>query len=177
MQEHKDEELFIIFKVSTGSQRNSAFDCLYMRYSEQITQYFYFALNKDYEKAKDFSHDLFIKLLESTDKFDSKQLFKPWIYRVASNMCKNDFRKMNVINKFQEHVSTTSSPFTELNETEARLARCIRSLDQEHRSLIALRFKINLSIKEIAEIYECPEGTIKSRLFYATKELSKRYKQ
>ncbi|MEA3451458.1 MAG: sigma factor-like helix-turn-helix DNA-binding protein, partial [Bacteroidota bacterium] len=47
---------------------------------------------------------------------------------------------------------------------------------QEKRSLIVLRFKLNLSIKEIANIYECPEGTIKSRLFKATKELSRLYK-
>jgi len=35
---------------------------------------------------------------------------------------------------------------------------------------------MKLTVKEIAEIYECPEGTIKSRLFYATQELSKLYK-
>jgi RNA polymerase sigma-70 factor (ECF subfamily) len=92
-------------------------------------------------------------------------------------MCRNDYRKSEVANRFNEYILKSIENYTVLNETEAKLAVCIKNLKQEQRSLIVLRFKIKLSIKEIARIFECPEGTIKSRLFYATKELSKNYKK
>jgi len=177
MQGLTDEELIEVIQKYEGSRRKKAFDCLYLRYYTPITQYFYFALNKDFEKAKDFFHDLFLKLLESPDRFDTSRPFKPWIFRVAANMCRNDYRKSEVANRFNEYILKTTENYTVLNETEAKLAVSIKKLNSEQRSLIVLRFKINLTIKEMAGIFECPEGTVKSKLFYATKELSEHYKK
>jgi RNA polymerase sigma-70 factor (ECF subfamily) len=82
-----------------------------------------------------------------------------------------------VVQKYHNHIISTSHTSILDDETENALRICINKLSQEFRSLIVLRFKMKLTIKEIADIYECPEGTIKSRLFNATKELSKIYKQ
>ena len=90
-------------------------------------------------------------------------------------MCKNEYRRLDVVNRFYEQEQIPSTYDTNLNEKQAKLSEGIKRLPMEKRSLIVLRLKINLSIKEIAEIYQCPEGTIKSRLFYALKELSKYY--
>jgi RNA polymerase sigma-70 factor, ECF subfamily len=177
MQAYSDEELIEVYRTTNGNQRWKAFDCLYLRHTDSLINYFFFALGRDNEKARDFAHDLFIKILESPEKFDSSQLFKPWIFRIASNMCKNEYRKLEVVSKYKAHVQKSALLYEELNDKELRLSECIKSLPQEQRSLIVLRFKIKLTIKEMAEIYQCPEGTIKSRLFYATKELSKQYKE
>lgn len=174
---YSDEELIEIYRTTKGNQRRQAFDCLYLRHTDSLINYFFFALGRDNEKARDFAHDLFIKILESPDKFDSNQLFKPWIFRIASNMCKNEYRKLEVESKYQAHIHRSALKYEEINEKELRLSECIKSLPQKQRSLIVLRFKIKLTIKEMAEIYKCPEGTIKSRLFYATKELSRHYKK
>jgi RNA polymerase sigma-70 factor (ECF subfamily) len=176
MQGYSDEELIQEFRTTNGSQRQKAFDCIYLRHAEPVAQYFFYALNRDYEKSKDFAHDLFLKLLEAPEKFDTNLPFKPWLYKVAANMCKNEYRKAEVVNKFRDHFQKTDPHFSILNETEILLNESIKKLNQEQRSLIVLRFKIELSIKEIAAIHECPEGTIKSRLFYAVKELSKHCK-
>jgi RNA polymerase sigma-70 factor, ECF subfamily len=176
MQGRTDEELIEILKNGNGSQKREAFDCLYLRYAEPLTQYFRFALQKNNDKAGDFLHDLFLKIWENPEKFDTSQQFKPWVYRVAANMCKNDYRRLTVAGKFRFHVLQTSVHYYQPDENENRLNKCIKKLSREKRSLIVLRFKLNLSIKEIAEISECPEGTVKSRLFYSIKELSKFYK-
>jgi RNA polymerase sigma-70 factor (ECF subfamily) len=91
-------------------------------------------------------------------------------------MCKNEFRNNKVIQKYNNHALAESEQTASLDDPENNLRRCISALNNEQRSLIVLRFKLKLSIKEIAGIYDCPEGTVKSRLFYATKELSKSYK-
>jgi len=174
MKSLSDEKLMEILATNNDGQGRIALDCLYKRYSKPMLNFFYFSLQNDNEKAKDFVHDLFIRIIENKNKFNTKQQFKPWIYGIASNMCKNEYRSNTVIQKFRNHVTQSAEIIA--SEKENDLNNCICNLKQEHRSLIVMRFKLKLSISEMAAIYECPEGTIKSRLFYATKELSKIYK-
>lgn len=177
MQSFTDEQLMNIYQKNKDGQGRIALDCLYNRYAKKLLNFFYFTLHNDYDKAQDFVHDLFVRVIEKHQRFDCNQLFKSWVYRIASNMCKNEFRSHTVIQKYRNHIISVSEPVTSNVETENILRTCINELSQEQRSLIVLRFKLKLSVKEIAEIYECPEGTIKSRLFYVIKELSKLYKQ
>lgn len=172
-----DEQLMEIFCNNKDDQGQIAFDHLYNRYFQKMLTFFFFTLNNDYEKARDMVQDLFLKVINHHLKFSSERFFKPWLYRIASNMCKNEFRSFSVEKKYI-HYAKTSIETSEFTDGKAKaISESIRQLKQEHRALIVLRFKLKLSVKEIAEIFECPEGTIKSRLFYATQELSKIYNQ
>jgi RNA polymerase sigma-70 factor (ECF subfamily) len=177
MQHFTDEQLIEIYQSNIGDQGQVAFGHLYNRYAKLMLNFFYFSLQNDHNKAQDFVHDLFLKILEKHHTFNNNQFFKAWIYRIATNMCNNEFRKNIVIRKYHDHIKSSLEIIILNPETERDLRKCIADLNTEQRSLIVLRFKLKLSIKEIAQIYECPEGTIKSRLFYATKELSKLFKR
>jgi RNA polymerase sigma-70 factor, ECF subfamily len=177
MQTLSDEQLIEVYRSKEDGRGKKALDHLYNRYSKPMFNFFFFALQNDSNKAKDFVHDLFIKVIENQKSFDNNRLFRAWIYRIASNMCKNELRANSVIQKYKKHIVYSSSNFVIKNEREKELSESINKLNQDYRSIIVLRFKMKLSIKEIAEVYECPEGTVKSRLFVATKELSKLYKQ
>lgn len=176
MQHFSDEQLIRFYQGNKGNKGQIAFTHLYNRYAKPMLNFFYFSLHYDYNKAQDLVQDLFVKILEKHYTFNNNQFFKTWIYKIASNMCNDEFRKKNVIKKYNDHIKSSSEIITLNFETERELRKCINDLNSEQRSLIVLRFKLKLSIKEIAQIYECPEGTIKSRLFYATKELSKLFK-
>lgn len=52
------------------------------------------------------------------------------------------------------------------------LTKALEHLDEDRRTMFLLRYQQDLSIKEIAAIYDLPEGTIKSRLFYVKKLLA-----
>ncbi len=170
-----DEQLMEFFQSNKDGQGDIAFDHLYNRYAKRMVNFFYYALNNDYYKAQDFLHDLFLKVIENKAKFDNNQKFQPWIYRIASNMCKNEFRK-NIINqKYRSHLMHNGELIESDEKINDELKITINALEPEQRNLIILRFKFNLTVKEIANIFECAEGTIKSRLFYAIKDLSKIY--
>ena len=80
-----DEELML--SISKGEKK--AFDELYARYADALLRYFTRLLWKDREKAEDFVHDLFAKIIQKPELFDASRTFKTWVYSVANNMCKN----------------------------------------------------------------------------------------
>jgi len=171
-----DEELIIIYQKDKDGRGQMALDHLYSRYAAKMLNYFYFTLHSDIDIAKDFVQDLFIRIIDNHHKFDPDQQFKAWIFTMASNMCKNEFRSQKVVRKYKNHILSASEPVVREIETDSELRKAINKLSQEQRSMVVLRFKMKLTIKEMAEIYNCPEGTIKSRLFYTIQELSKFYK-
>src|SRR5215216_5237282 len=91
-QSMSDEQLVIA--MAGGDQR--AFDNLYGRYCNALTSYFMRMMWRDREKAEDFVHDLFTKLIHRPELFDPSRSFKTWVYSVANNMCKNEYKKQEV---------------------------------------------------------------------------------
>ena len=175
-----DEDLMKF--LSKGDKR--AFDELYKRFYAQLLGYFKNMLWGDREKAEDMVHDLFAKIIKNPDLFDVERSFKTWLFSVASNMCKNEYKKQavrkNTTNGIEEYrsVSSSSNVLTEVQDAQFQHAfeESLQSLDDKHKEVFALRHLDGLSMKEIAEIMEINEGTVKSRLFYATKQLAEKLK-
>lgn len=155
--------------------KQKAMNELFERYSNKMLEFFYYSFNKDREKAKDFTQDLFLKLVEKPESFNIDKKFKPWFYSIASNMCKNEYRKIGTENKYAAHVVNDSKSINK-REDEFVINEALCYLKPAHKSCIILRYKFKMSIKEMSEILDCPEGTVRSQLFYATKELSKHFK-
>ena len=173
-----DEDLMI--SISKGDKR--AFDELYGRYSGPLMGYFTRMLWKDREKAEDFTHDLFAKIIRKPELFDPSRKFKTWAFSVANNMCKNEYKKQEVRKNTSnglDHSFAVSDQnanvLGEVHESQFKneFLNSLEDLDQKHSEVFKLRHIEGLSIKEIAEILEISDGTVKSRLFYATKYLAK----
>jgi RNA polymerase sigma-70 factor (ECF subfamily) len=169
--------------MGNGDQR--AFDEIYKRYSGPLLGYFMRMLWRDREKAEDFVHDLFAKIIRKPDYFDAERSFKTWIYSVANNMCKNEYKKQEVrkgmSNGLDNHYSLSDSNVNVMGEVQDTFFReafekGMQLLDDKHKEAFALRHVEGLSIKEISEILEINEGTVKSRIFYATKYLAEELK-
>jgi RNA polymerase sigma-70 factor, ECF subfamily len=177
-----DEDLM----VSLAKGDHNAFNELYQRYAKIIMLFFKRNLWNDLEKAEDFVHDLFAKIIQKPESFDHARSFKTWFYSVANNMCKNEYKKQeirkNTKHQLSEHVQIADNSQNVLNtvqDNEFSIAfyENIKKIDQKHREVFVLRHFDGLSIKEIATILNANEGTIKSRLFYATKQLASYLKE
>lgn len=176
-----DEDLMIA--VGKGDQR--AFDEIYNRYSGPLLGYFIRMLWKDREKAEDFVHDIFAKIVRKPELFDPTRKFKTWVYSVANNMCKNEYKKQevrkNTSNGLDEHYAVGDANTDVFAEVQDKFFReefdqSLDALDEKHSEAFKLRHIEGLSIKEIAEVLEISDGTVKSRLFYATKYLAESLK-
>lgn len=165
--------------ISKGDKR--AFDELYNRYSGPLMGYFFRMLWKDREKAEDFVHDLFAKIVRKPNLFDTSRNFKTWMYSVANNMCKNEYKKQEIRKNTSNGLDETyqvkdhqTSVLDEVSDSQFKEAfeNSLDVLDAKHSEVFKLRHIEGLSIKEIAEVLELSDGTVKSRLFYATKYLA-----
>jgi RNA polymerase sigma-70 factor (ECF subfamily) len=175
-----DEELMLY--VSQGKEK--AFTELYHRYARRMLYFFYQRLYQDEQKAQDFLQDLFLKILEKQQLFDGSKKFKTWIYTLAANQCKNEYRKDAVrglkvtdfvLDDMPENLSALILPDRfDKNLFATNLKTELNKLDENHRLTFLLRYQEEFSINEISEILGCAEGTVKSRLFYCTKKLALR---
>jgi RNA polymerase sigma-70 factor (ECF subfamily) len=131
-------------KASQGSER--ALEVIYHRYSQPLLRYFYRMLWQDKPKAEDFLHDLFIRILDNRTAFDSSRKFSTW--SVSNHLDQLAFQQ--------------------------KLDQVLCEEDEDVRAMFSLRFELEMDVSEIARVLQCPEGTVKSRLFYLKKRLASR---
>lgn len=174
-----DEALMELIK--NGNEH--AFDELYKRYNKKALAFFYRMFNNDEEKAQDALQDIFMKIVEKPGLFDTEKKFSSWFFSIAWNMCKNEYKHVSIKKNVHAEIKSTESMYDEsffpkisgkidgaaFRET---LASTLESLPADKRSAFLLKYQENRSIKEIAEIQCCSEGTVKSRLFYTVKQLA-----
>ena len=154
----------------------SAFNDLYKRYSNRLLYYFYRMLGNSNEKAQDFLQDIFIKLIDKASTFDSSKKFSTWIFSIAHNMCKNEYRRLQVrkdlsIEKHHENITDNDIDFDiqdiDLDEFKRELFTELDIFDEIHKSVFLLHYREGFSLKDIGQTLNISEGTVKSRLFTA----------
>ncbi len=169
-----DEQL--MERAQGGSDR--ALEEIYQRYSRPLLRYFFRMLWQDRERAEDFLHDTFVKILERPEYYDASKKFSTWIYSVAHNMCKNEYRKQ----AFRKAMNHHSNDNTVLHESvsfdmdrkqfQNSLEEVLKDEDEETRTMFVMRYELEMNFAEIADVVQCPEGTVRSRLFNLRKRLA-----
>ncbi len=164
--------------VQNGDHR--AFSHLYDRYAPKLNAFFYRMLWSDKNMAEDHAHDLFSRIIERPQLYKSEYLVKPWLFKIASNLCKNAYRKRSFEMEYQKQMEQQGIQLPRIERTideeimADQLHEELDKLDEDRRTMFLLRYQQDMSIVEIAETMDLPEGTIKSRLFYVKKFLSDR---
>lgn len=174
-----DEQLMI--SIQDGDHR--AFSHLYDRYASRLNSFFYRMLWSDSSKAEDCVHDLFSKIVERPQLFKQGNMVRPWLFQIASNMCKNAYRKrsfeVEYLNQLQENKISESSMENRVDEAilTDQIHRSLGKLDEDRRTLFLLRYQQEMSIEELADIFGIPKGTVKSRLFHVKKYIADTMKE
>lgn len=168
-----DEQLMSLFQNGDSA----AFDNLYHRYSKRLLHFAFRMLNNNMELAEDVLQDVFMKIAERPQLFHTDKEFKPWVFTVAANACKVQFRKPELIEVEEKHFDNSvlhlkSEDQLDYSSFKMALKQELSVLSYEHRCTFILRFQEQLSIREIADIMECNEGTVKSRIHYTIKKLA-----
>lgn len=118
------------------------------------------------EQAEDVLQDLFVKLPDIIGEFRGDSSLGTWLYRVAHNMCLNRLQQAKNRVKLEWENAEALAPREMGSSPEIKdlLAKALSVLEPETRSLLWLKEGEGVPLKELSEIFEVPEGTLKSRL-------------
>lgn len=155
-----------------------AFGCLYDRYFDKLV-WFARSFLQDEQKAEDAIQEIFIRIIEHPEKFDATKKFSTWVYTLTGNYCKNILRDEQNRNRIiEQNVLPQQNKQTQLHEQsdyhllKDRIKKACEQLNEKEKNVFALRFEQDLSIKEIADILDMPEGSVKSSIYYLLKKVS-----
>jgi len=172
---NKEIDLGLVKRAKSGDYQ--AFDLLVLKYqSRLISTAFKFV--KDVQIAEDIVQDSFIKAFKALESFREDSSFYTWIYRIAVNTSKNFLvskkRKSELLNSdLSEEASyeiepvETYSPEDLLQATQLKkvITETIDQLGEDTRTALTLRELDGLSYEQIADVVNCPVGTVRSRIF------------
>ncbi len=179
-----DEELVDRFR----SGDEDSFRILVERHSPRIFNIIY-RITKDRSLAEDLSQEVFLRVYRFLDGFKKKCRFSTWLYRLTVNVCFNAQRKRKgeskVVTLSHQVANVGSNPGTreledesfspqktlETEELARKIKSAIDSLPEVFKMTFILREFEDLSYKELAKVFRCSQGTIKSRLCRARETL------
>jgi RNA polymerase sigma-70 factor, ECF subfamily len=172
MKQATDETLMQLL----GKGNKAAFEILYERYFDKLT-WFAQQYTHDLHSAEDMVQDVFIKLIEHPERFDANKKFSTWVYSITGNRCKNLLRdtenRSHLLNSQSQANQTESHSLHDLELIKKEIRNEFKGMNEKEKSLFVLRFEHELPIKEIAEITQLPEGSVKSGIYYLLKKLAK----
>lgn len=162
----------IINRVKKGNKE--AYGIIVKKYMKKA--YFVaLGLVGDSDDALDLSQTAFIKAYRSLSSFDQKRPFLPWFYAILRNLCLNFVKRKKVIPMIPLEEANQSDPALcqkdHREDMKEIVAKAVSSLSAEAREVILLKYFQEYSYKEMAQILNCPVGTIMSRLYYARRKL------
>jgi RNA polymerase sigma-70 factor (ECF subfamily) len=127
------------------------------------------------DDAADATQAAFLKAFENLDRYDPNYKFFSWIYRIAVNESINQRKRSSRLQPLDEDQSVAQSgPDAEASSGDLQrgIQDGLMALNDEYRTVIVLRHFSDLSYRQISEILEIPEKTVKSRL-YSARQLMK----
>jgi RNA polymerase sigma-70 factor (ECF subfamily) len=180
--ETPDEEL--VRRTQAGEAQ--AFDELILRFSPRLYGLVYH-MTSSHEDTNDLLQDIFSKAYRSIKGFQGKSSFYTWMHTIAVNMTINFLKKRNrrktmslddvdsgILNN-QDFIEATSTadPSREANlsELQKRLNESLLKLSHDHRAVVTMFDIQGMPHAEISKVLKISEGTVRSRLFYAHRQL------
>jgi len=179
-----DREL--VQRVQRGDK--TAFDLLVLKYQHKIIK-LVSRFVREPSDALDVTQDAFIKAYRALPNFRGDSAFYTWLYRIATNTAKNYLtsqrRRLNDVGIDRDDMESReqdlglddmATPYNILvkDEVERTVFETIDSLPDDLRTALTLREFDGLSYEEIADVMECPVGTVRSRIFRAREAISEK---
>jgi RNA polymerase sigma-70 factor (ECF subfamily) len=182
----KDTDEQLVERVFKGEMQ--AFDLLVLRYQQRLLGLIG-RFVRDPHEAEDLAQETFIKAYRALGSFRGESAFYTWLYRIAINTANNFLVSkgrrppdtdidVDDPEQIDAHAMMADGDSPEANqardELKAAIDQGIAELPEDLRTAFTLREFSGLSYEEIAEIMDCPVGTVRSRIFRARDAIDSR---
>ncbi|WP_280154616.1 RNA polymerase sigma factor RpoE [Piscinibacter sp. XHJ-5] len=185
-----DADAPLIERVKRGDTK--AFEMLVVKYQRRIERLIG-RMVRDVDLIPDIAQETFIRAYRAIPQFRGESAFYTWLYRIAVNTAKKTLVELKRDPLITESARTARDEDDETSRTENELSdgetpdavlaskeiaatvnSAIEALSDDLRQAITLREIEGLSYEEIAELMNCPIGTVRSRIFRAREAIAQR---
>jgi RNA polymerase sigma-70 factor (ECF subfamily) len=186
-----DTDLLLVERAKRGDQK--AFEMLVIKYQRRIERLIA-RMVRDVDLVQDIAQESFIRAYRAMPQFRGDSAFYTWLYRIAVNTAKKalvDLKRDPLVtesarasaNDDDDETSRVERELTDGETPESLLASkeiaqavsaAMDALSDDLRQAITLREIEGLSYEEIAELMNCPIGTVRSRIFRAREAIAQR---
>ncbi len=177
-------DIDLVHAACAGDTR--AFEELVHRYDSQVLA-IAARFGNSREDAKDIYQEVFMRVFRNLRTFRGQSAFPTWLYRIATNVClthhskkKRDFvvqeqwgddESGSALEIAAADPNTTPDRMTETSDLSKRIHRAVELLSPKQKLVFTLKHYNGYSLKEIALMMKCTEGTVKRYLFMASRRL------
>jgi RNA polymerase sigma-70 factor (ECF subfamily) len=187
-----DSDLVLVERTVAGDQK--AYELLVIKYQRRIERLIG-RMVRDVDLIEDIAQETFIRAYRALAQFRGEAQFYTWLYRIAVNTAKKalvDMKRDPVVSEsalkgnddeeetsgVENELTTSETPETVLaaKEIAATVNSAMEALPDELRQAVTLREIEGLSYEEIAQVMNCPIGTVRSRIFRAREAISAKVK-
>ena len=187
-----DTDLMLVERTVAGDQK--AYELLVLKYQRRIERLIG-RMVRDTNLVEDIAQETFIRAYRALSQFRGEAQFYTWLYRIAVNTAKKalgDLKRDPLVSEnalrggdeedetsaVENELTTAETPETVLaaKEIAAAVNSAMEALPEELRQAVTLREIEGLSYEEIAEVMNCPIGTVRSRIFRAREAISVKIK-
>ncbi len=167
----------ILSQIRNPKTREQGYAKLIEKYSRRI----YWQIRRmvyDHDESDDLTQEIFIKIFENIESFQSASKLSTWIYRITYN------HVLNHIKQKQKRLSDTdidfeskvlaklpSDPLFESDKIELTLQKAILTLPPKQRAVFQMRYYDELSFAQISQITKTSEGALKASYHIATEKI------
>ena len=163
----------LIAGVAQGNK--GAMNEIYKAYAPALNGFIRLFL-ADPNDVADITHDTMLEIWRKADRFEGRSSLKTWIFSIAKNKSIDRNRKHARLKYSDEPIeikddALNAAELVNLSQKASTVRQAVAQLKPDHRRVIHLSFFEDLTYKEIAEIENCPVGTVKTRILYAKRSL------
>lgn len=176
------------------AQDSQAFEALYLRYHDAVRRHLTRTL-RDPDVAEDLTQEVFLRVWIRAEQWNGRGEFRAWALRIATNLALNYLRTVRRRRELplepaidpETDTAEASAPWQievcgpgpeqalEQLEWRERIQRLLCRLSDEKREVFCLVHGAEMELREVAESLGIPEGTVRSRLHYARKQLAREW--
>jgi RNA polymerase sigma-70 factor (ECF subfamily) len=170
-----DKELFDLLKHKNTQEKG--FSILVHNYKERIYwQIRHLVLSHD--DANDLTQEVFIRIFQNIDNFKQESSIATWIYRIALNHTLNFIkskaqRYKSSVKSFEDSMldNLKADKYFDSTDIELKLQKAILSLPEKQRLVFNLRYYDDMPFKEMEQVLNTSESSLKSSYHFATKKI------
>jgi RNA polymerase sigma-70 factor (ECF subfamily) len=170
----REPDALWIKQIAEGNRE--AFEKLYGEYQKRLFRYFVRMVGAT-ETAEELTNDVLVEVWKKAGDFRGLSKVSTWIFGIAHHKAMNAYRSRKPPTVDIEAAANEADPGATPEQSAAqvnlkeKIKRALVALSPEHREVMELTFTNGLSYQEISDIMQCPVNTVKTRMFYAKKQL------